>query len=103
MTNAVEIVGSHWHTRRGLFDAALGFWPAARRVGPVQVDDIKIIFDAAEEEYRLIGRTIEKGEKEQLVLAGHEATMALKVWLTIREGLLQALAVQDHGFGFCEL
>ena len=89
----------------GIRDAAflMLLWDSGRRRGglaQLQVDDIKIIFDAAEEEYRLIGRTIEKGEKEQLVLAGHEATMALKVWLTIREGLLQALAVQDHGFVF---
>lgn len=78
-------------------------WDSGRRRGGLarlQMDDIKIIWDAEEEEYRLVGHTIEKGDKEQLILAGHEATMALQVWLSIRAGLLQALAVPDHGFVF---
>jgi len=89
----------------GIRDAAflLLLWDSGRRRGGLarlQVDDIKIIWDPEEEEYRLVGHTIEKGEKEQLVLAGHEATMLLQVWLTVRQGLLQALAVKDHGYVF---
>ena len=78
---------------------------SARRRGGLarlQVDDLKFItFDNGRE--GVVGHTLEKGEKPQLLLADEEAVWALKLWLHIRENFLQLHKVEDHGYLFINL
>jgi integrase len=60
-------------------------------------------FEDDDGEYGVVGRTIEKGEKPQILLAGHEAVMALKAWLYVRKQFLELLKVRDHGYVFINL
>lgn len=78
---------------------------SARRRGGLanlQLCDLRI-FQDDEDEWCVVGRTIEKGEKPQLLLAGEIPALALRVWLYIRENYLQALGVEDHGYVFINL
>lgn len=51
----------------------------------------------------VIGHTIEKGDKPQILLAGKEAVLALQVWLHIRGLYLAQLKIKDHGYVFINL
>lgn len=76
-----------------------------RRGGLVnlKIEDVKIIYDEEDQEFRVIGHVREKGDKPQLLLAGHEAAMALQLWLHLREKLMKILRVYDDGYVFVNL
>jgi site-specific recombinase XerD len=91
----------------GIRDTSL-LWLAmdsARRRGglaDLQLDNFRIIYNEELEEFYVVGRVVEKGEKEQILLAYHGAAMALSAWLIVREELLRALRVPDHGYVFVD-
>jgi site-specific recombinase XerD len=92
----------------GIREAAM-IWLAmdsARRRGglaDLQIDKMRILFDDKTKQYRMIGYVEEKGEKEQLFMAGHHACLALLAWLEARKQLLKILDVEDHGYVFVSL
>lgn len=78
---------------------------SARRRGGLanlQLKDLRI-FQDDQDELCVVARTVEKGEKPQLLLAGEITAMALSVWLHVRENYLQSLGVEDHGYVFIDL
>lgn len=91
----------------GIRDAAI-LWLAmdsARRRGGLaglRLDDFRIIWNDDIEEFYVVGKVIEKGDKEQILLAYNGAAMALSAWLLIREELLRVLRVPDHGYVFVD-
>lgn len=91
----------------GIRDAAI-LWLAmdsARRRGglaDLRLDNVAVVWDADIEEYYVVGDVTEKGDKPQILLAYHGAAMALNAWLIVREELLHALRVPDHGFVFVD-
>jgi site-specific recombinase XerD len=90
----------------GIRDTAI-FWLAmdsARRRGGLAnltLDNFRIFWNEDIQEYYVIGEVVEKGNKPQVLLAYHEAAMALQCWITVRENLLKSLKVADHRFVFC--
>lgn len=78
---------------------------SARRRGGLarlQVTDLHFITHDNGRE-GVVGHTIEKGDKPQLLLADEEAVWALKLWLDIRENFLKHHKVDDHGYLFINL
>jgi len=69
----------------------------------LKISDLNFFDDDEDGSWGVVGRTVEKGDKPQILLAGHEAVMALKTWLHIRKLLLDQLKVKDHGFVFVNL
>lgn len=92
----------------GIRDTAI-LWLAydsARRRGGLaglQLNDFKILWNEDIEELYVIGEVIEKGNKPQILMAYHDAAMVLDAWLTVREELLHALHVKDHGYVFVDI
>ena len=91
----------------GIRDAAI-LWLAmdsARRRGglaDLRLDNVAVIWNADIEEFYVVGEVTEKGDKPQVLMAYHGAAMALNAWLLIREELLHALRVPDHGYVFVD-
>lgn len=92
----------------GLRDTAI-IWLAmdsARRRGglaTLRLEDFAIIWDDDIKEYYLIGEVVEKGDKPQILMAYHDAALVVQSWITVREQLLKALRVDDHGYLFVDI
>ena len=69
----------------------------------LHLDDFTIVFDEEILEYRVIGKTIEKGNKEQILFAKHHAAIALMNWLEIRGKIMRHMRVPEHGRVFINL
>lgn len=83
----------------------LAFESARRRGGlaDLQLKNLRVWYDDESGEYRVVGKVREKGDKPQILLGGHEAGLALEIWLRIRGGLLKTMDVDDHGYVFINL
>jgi len=78
---------------------------SARRRGGLarlRIDDCKIIH-LEDGELGLVGHTIEKGDKPQLLLCGHHTALLYQVWLRIRADYLESIEVEDPGTVFINL